>query len=117
MGYFESIFDANILNAFLEGTQNVLRTMCQTNPTSGKPAVKKEKAVMGEVSGTILLTSPHTHGVFIILFSSGVILTFVSRRLGEIYTQVNAEVKAGLLLQSPTISSTGSLRALATTVL
>ncbi len=87
------VFDVNVLNAFLEGTQNVLKTMCQTSPAPGKPALKKEKALMGDVSGAISLTSPHTHGVFIISFSKGAILTIVSRMLGENYSDVNGDVK------------------------
>lgn len=87
------VFDVKVLNAFLEGTSNVLTTMCQTKPTPGKPSLKKAKALSGDVSGAIALTSAGMRGVFIITFSRGAILLIVSRMLGERYADITDEIK------------------------
>ncbi len=89
----EKVFDVKVLNAFLAGTVNVLTTMCQTNPLTGKPSLKKSKALTGDVSGAISLTGTGMRGVFIITFSRGAILLIVSRMLGERYAGITDEIK------------------------
>lgn len=87
------VFDVNSLNAFLEGTENVLKTMCQTTPVSGKPHLRKDSSCKGDISGTISLTSQDQRGSVTLAFSKDAALFIVSRMLSEEKTWLDKEVK------------------------
>lgn len=87
------LYDVNIMNAFLEGTLNVLKTMCGSDPLPGKPFLKENKKSTGDVSGCIALTGDDRHGVVVISFSRDAILLIVSRMLSEEKTWIDKEVK------------------------
>jgi len=87
------IFDANMMNAFIDGAVNVLATMCQTPANPGKPLLKKDHKLTGDVSGSIPLTGVAQRGIAILSFSEAAILTIVSRMLFEEIKEVNAEIK------------------------
>lgn len=86
-------FDVKVINAFLEGTTNVLQTMCMTSAIAGKPLLKKEKTLSGDVSGFIPLTGSAQKGVAVLTFSKPAILLIVSRMLSEEFKLINSEIK------------------------
>ena len=48
--------DVRFVNAFLEGTINVLKTMAFIEPRPGKPYLKQDSMAVGDISGIIGLT-------------------------------------------------------------
>jgi chemotaxis protein CheX len=87
------IFDAALMNAFLDGAIDVLKTMCRTDPKPLKPALKKKRVLSGDVSGVISLRGSGMHGIVVLSFSKAAILRIVSRMLMEEHTEISAEIK------------------------
>jgi len=83
--------DVRFINAFLEGTLNVLKTMANISPIPGKPYLKKDSLASGDVSGIIGLTGSAT-GSMALSFSKGAILKIVSNMLGEEINEVNGDI-------------------------
>jgi len=48
--------DVRFINAFLDATENVLKTMAFVEPKPGKPYLKKDNVAKGDISGIIGLT-------------------------------------------------------------
>jgi chemotaxis protein CheX len=84
--------DVRFINAFLEGTLNVTRTMANISPLPGKPYLKKDNVANGDVSGIIGLTGDIT-GSMALSFSEKSILKIVSNMLGEEITEINGDIK------------------------
>ncbi|MBW2569822.1 MAG: chemotaxis protein CheX [Deltaproteobacteria bacterium] len=83
--------DVRFINAFLEGTLNVMKTMAFVEPKPGKPYLKKDSLASGDVSGIIGLTGSAT-GSMALSFSEGSILKIVSNMLGEEITEINGDI-------------------------
>lgn len=86
------LFDAKVMNAFLEGTMNVLKTMCFTDAVAGKVGVKNA-TLKGDISGTISLTGMGQNGVFILSFSKQAAVLIVSRMVSEDKIHLDDEVR------------------------
>jgi len=84
--------DVRFINAFSEGTLNVLRTMANISPVPGKPYLKKDGMANGDVSGIIGLTGAVT-GSMALSFSEKAILKIVSNMLGEEIKEINGDIK------------------------
>ena len=84
--------DVRFINAFLEGTINVLKTMAFVTPRAGKPFLKKDDTAAGDVSGIIGLTGA-ARGSLALSFSDKCIIKIVNNMLGENFTETNAEVR------------------------
>ena len=84
--------DVRFINAFLEGTLNVTKTMANVSPVPGKPYLKKDGLANGDVSGIIGLTGDVT-GSMALSFSEKSILKIVSNMLGEDITEINGDIK------------------------
>jgi len=85
--------DARFVNAFLDGTINVLKTMAFVEPRlAGKPYLKKDNMAVGDISGIIGLTGA-ARGSLALSFSGGCILRVVSNMLGEEITDLNADIQ------------------------
>ena len=84
--------DVRFINAFLEGTINVLKTMAFVEPKPGKPYLKKDSLASGDVSGIIGLTGSAT-GSMALSFSEKSILKIVSNMLGEEIKEINGDIK------------------------
>ncbi len=85
--------DVRFVNAFLEGTINVLKTMAFVEPRpSGKPYLKKDNMAVGDISGIIGLTGA-ARGSLALSFSGGCILRIVSNMLGEEITDLNGDIQ------------------------
>ncbi len=84
--------DVRFINAFIEGTLNVTRTMAMVSPVPGKPYLKKDALANGDVSGIIGLTGDVT-GSMALSFSAKAILKIVSNMLGEEITEINRDIK------------------------
>lgn len=80
------------INAFLDSTVNVIKTMAFLEPIAGKPYVKTDNTVHGDVSGIIGLTGS-VIGSLAVSFTEECILRIVSNMLGEEFTSINAEIK------------------------
>ncbi len=79
------------IQALLDGTRNVLKTMASTDPTPGKPFINKEKKTMGDISGIIGFTGAK-QGALVVSFSNACALKVVSAMLMEDYTEINEEI-------------------------
>ena len=84
--------DVRFINAFLDGTINVLKTMAFVTPRAGKPFLKKDDTAAGDVSGIIGLTGA-ARGSLALSFSDKCIIKIVNNMLGENFTETNAEVR------------------------
>jgi len=83
--------DVRFINAFLEGTLNVLQTMAFVEPKPGKPYLKKDSLASGDVSGIIGLTGSAT-GSMALSFSENAIFKIVSNMIGEEIKEVNGDI-------------------------
>jgi chemotaxis protein CheX len=83
--------DVKFINAFLEGTVNVLKTMAFVEPKPGAPYVKKDRVASGDISGIIGLTGG-AKGSLALSFSEACILRIVSNMLGEEITTLNHDI-------------------------
>lgn len=84
--------DVRFINAFLEGTISVLKTMAFIEPKPGKPYLKKDALARGDISGIIGLTGSVT-GSMALSFSEKSILKIVSNMLGEEIKEINGDIK------------------------
>ncbi|MHB8770909.1 MAG: chemotaxis protein CheX [Syntrophales bacterium] len=84
--------DVRFVNAFLEGTLNVLKTMAFIEPRPGKPYLKQDNIAVGDISGIIGLTGA-ARGSLALSFSGSCILRVVSNMLGEEITDLNADIQ------------------------
>jgi chemotaxis protein CheX len=83
--------DVKIINAFLDGTVSVLKTMAFVEPKAGAPYVKNDDAAHGDISGVIGLAGSF-RGSLALSFSTPCILEIVSNMLGEQITEMNADI-------------------------
>jgi len=83
--------DVRFVNAFLNGTISVLKTMAFVEPKPGKPYLKKDALARGDVSGIIGLAGSVT-GSMALSFSEEAILKIVSNMLGEEMKEVNGDI-------------------------
>jgi len=84
--------DVRFINAFLEGTINVIKTMANISPMPGKPYLKKDGLANGDVSGIIGFTGAVT-GSMALSFSEKSILKIVSNMLGEEIQKINGDIR------------------------
>ncbi|MHB8092328.1 MAG: chemotaxis protein CheX [Syntrophales bacterium] len=83
--------DVKIINAFLDGTINVIKTMAFVEPIAGNPYLKKDAVAHGDISGIIGLAGS-VKGSLALSFEEPCILEIVSSMLGEKITGINAEI-------------------------
>jgi len=83
--------DKKIINPFINATLNVLETMAFIKSESGKPYLKKDDIVQGDVSGVVGFTG-ETKGTVFITFDESSILKIVSNMFGEEITEINNEI-------------------------
>ncbi len=84
--------DDRFIDAFSEGTLNVIKTMANISPMPGKPYLKKDGSANGDVSGVIGFTGAVT-GSMALSFSEKSILKIVSNMLGEEIQEINGDIK------------------------
>jgi chemotaxis protein CheX len=84
--------DVKFINAFLEGTISVLKTMAFVEPKAGAAYLKKDCVAHGDISGIIGLTGA-VKGSLALSFSELCILKIVSNMLGEKITEINGDIK------------------------
>ena len=80
------------VNAFLDGTVEVLKMMAFVEPRAGKPYLKKDTLAKGDISAIIGFTGAVT-GSLALSFSADSILRIVSNMLGEEIKSLNGEIK------------------------
>ncbi len=83
---------AEFINPFLESTISVLTTMASVQPVAGTPYVKKEAAVVGDVSAIVGITG-EAEGSLCLTFSRDCILYIVSQMFNEKKSEIDEEVK------------------------
>lgn len=88
--------DVNIVNPFLEGVINVLRTMCQVDARPGKPFVKKDQIAKGDVTGIIGINNENTQGTISVSFPELLARVAVGQMVGEEIEELNEEVYDGV---------------------
>lgn len=84
--------NANIINAFMDSTVNVIKTMAFIDSTAGAPYLKKDDAAHGDVSGIIGFTGSVV-GSMAVSFSEKCILKIVSSMLGEEYSTITRDIE------------------------
>lgn len=84
--------DVKFINAFLEGTISVLKTMAFVEPKAGAAYLKKDCVAHGDISGIIGLTGA-VRGSLALSFTEPCILKIVSNMLGEEITGMNSDIK------------------------
>jgi len=84
--------DVKLINPFLEGTIEVLKTMAMVEPKAGKPYLKAGNHAKGDVSGIIGMTGS-ARGSLALSFSERCIYKIVSNMLGENHCEINGEVR------------------------
>ncbi len=82
---------SEMINPFLQAALNVISMMAMLTPEPGKPFLKKDKKAMGDISGVIGLTG-EMKGVVVVSFSTGAACKIVGAMLGEVFTELNAEI-------------------------
>lgn len=83
---------AEFINPFLESTISVLATMAAIQPIAGKPYIKKEATVVGDVSAIVGITG-EAEGSLCLTFTQSCILYIVGQMFGEKKTEIDEEVK------------------------
>ncbi len=83
--------DVKIINAFVDGTVSVLKTMAFVEPKAGSPYIKNDDFAHGDISGIIGLAGSFK-GSLALSFSSTCILNIVSNMLGEQITEINNDI-------------------------
>ena len=83
--------DVKLVNPFINGILNVLRTMATVDARPGKPYLKKDQRAAGDVSAVIGLTGDAT-GTISITFQASAIVAIVSKMFGEPVTELNGDV-------------------------
>ena len=84
--------DVRFINAFLEATIEVLKTMAFVEPVAGKPYLKKGGTSKGDVSAIIGMTGG-AKGSLALTFSKNCILHIVSNLLGEQTDTITSEIQ------------------------
>jgi chemotaxis protein CheX len=84
--------DVKFINAFLEGTISVLKTMAFVEPKAGAAYLKKDDLAHGDISGIIGMTGA-VRGSLALSFSESCILKIVSNMLGEDLKEINGDIK------------------------
>jgi chemotaxis protein CheX len=84
--------DAKLINPFLTATVHVLKTMARIDARPGKPFLKKDNQVIGDVSSIIGITGA-ARGSMALVFTEKCIKGIASNLFGEVFTQLNDEVR------------------------
>jgi chemotaxis protein CheX len=84
--------DVKFINAFLEGTISVLKTMAFVEPKAGNAYLKKDCVAHGDISGVIGMTGA-VRGSLALSFTEACILRIVSNMLGEEIKEINGDIK------------------------
>ena len=84
--------DADIINAFIAATAEILSTVGSVTADVQKPFLKKEPAAKGAVTSVVEMKGD-TNGTIAISFSEGCILAMVSNMFGEEMTEMNDDIK------------------------
>ena len=83
--------DAKIINPFIKATVNVLEIMAFVKSEAGKPHLKKDNVVQGDVSGIVGFTG-EANGTVSVTFDELCILKIVSNMFGEEMAEINNEI-------------------------
>ena len=84
--------DVKLINPFLTAAIHVLKTMAGIDVRPGKPFLKKDDVAIGDVSAIIGITG-EARGSMALVFSENCIKGIASSLLGEVFTQMNHEVR------------------------
>ncbi len=84
--------EVKYINPFLTATSNVLKTMAFIDLIPGKPTLKKDAVVVGDISGIIGLTG-EVRGSLSVTFSLTLIKEIMSNMLGETINEITEDVK------------------------
>ncbi len=84
--------DVRIINSFLAAAIHVLKTMARIEAKPGKPFLKKDDSVFGDVSAIIDISGA-VQGFMTLSFDEDCIRAIVSNLFGEAVTAINEEVK------------------------
>lgn len=84
--------DVRIINPFLSAAMHVLKTMAEIDAKPGKPFLKKDDVAIGDVSAIIGITGA-AQGSMALIFTEQCIKGIASNLLGEVFIELNREVR------------------------
>ncbi len=84
--------NAKMINAFVDSTVNVIKTMAFIDSSAGGPYLKKSDTACGDVSGIIGFTGSVV-GSLAVSFSEKCILKIVSNMLGEEFSTITRDIE------------------------
>lgn len=84
--------DTKVINPFLLATMHVLKTMAGIEAKPGKPFIVSDRRIPGDVSA-IMGVSGAAQGAISLSFTVGCLTAVASSLFGEVFTEVNEEVK------------------------
>jgi len=84
--------DVKFINAFLDGTISVLKTIAFVEPKAGAAYLKKDDVAHGDISGIVGMTGA-VRGSLALSFSEACILKIVSNMLGEEIAEINDDIR------------------------
>ncbi len=86
------MMDVKLINPFLAAAMHVLKTMAGVDAKPGKPFVKKDDMAIGDVSAIIGITGA-AQGSMALIFTVECITEIASNLLGEVFTELNSDVR------------------------
>lgn len=84
--------DADIVNAFIAATAEILSTVGGITADVQKPFLKKESTAQGAITSVVEMQGD-TQGTISVSFSANCILSMVSNMFGEEMTEMNDDIK------------------------
>lgn len=84
--------DVKLINPFLTAAMHVLKTMAGIDARPGKPFLKKDNIAIGDVSAIIGITGA-ARGSMALVFTEKCIMEIASNLVGEVFTELNGEVR------------------------
>jgi chemotaxis protein CheX len=86
------MMNVEMINAFVDSTINVIKTMAFIDSTAGAPYLKKGEAAHGDVSGIIGFTGSVV-GSLAVSFSEKCILKIASNMMGEEFPAITNDIE------------------------
>jgi chemotaxis protein CheX len=86
-----SHFDGNFIDAFINGVTLTFEMMAKTTLIAGPPVIETKLPQHGDVVGFVGLTGSTTQGMVLVSFDKDVLLFFLEKLFGQVYTEINDE--------------------------
>lgn len=86
------LFDKRLIAAYVDSVVKTIKTMANTDVTSGKAFIEPNFLQKGDVAGNVGIVAPPVKGNLLICFETPCILTIVENMIGEKHNGLTKEV-------------------------